>query len=139
MAADLGTERIGLTFNILVGGPGTTLQTAVDDALATAHFALETGRAANLSVDLNLHPYYRSARGQSHFPAHPRCSPQTVARVASALAELVARALRAYFSSEPTTKVTTVTRSRPIGGRTPWREAFTQFNQSQDVSRLARI
>ncbi len=90
VAADLGTEQIGLTFNILVGGPGTTLGTAVDDALATADFALETGRAANLSVDLNLHPYYRSTRGRSYFPAHPRCSPETVARVASAIAERVA-------------------------------------------------
>ena len=90
VAAEMGTERIGVTFNILVGGPGTTLQTAVDDALATADFALETGRAANISVDLNLHPYYRSTRGRAHFPAHPRCSPQTVARVASAIAERVA-------------------------------------------------
>ena len=38
VAADLGTERLGLTFNILVGGPGTTLRTAVDDALTTARF-----------------------------------------------------------------------------------------------------
>ena len=92
-AADLGTERIGLTFNILVGGPGTASQTAVDDALTTANFALETGRAANLSVDLNLHPYYRGVRGRSHFPAHPRCASQTVALVAAALARMTARAV----------------------------------------------
>jgi uncharacterized Fe-S cluster-containing MiaB family protein len=84
----LGRERIGLTVNILIGGPGTTLQKALDDALGTARFALEAGRDAHVSVDLNLHPYYRSARGQSYFPAHPRCSARTVALVASAIAKL---------------------------------------------------
>jgi hypothetical protein len=132
VAADLGTQRIGLTFNILVGGPGTTLRTAVDDALTTAHFALETGRVANISVDLNLHPYYRSTRGRSHFPAHPRCSPQTVARVAAMLAKRVAGLV------PPTALFIGIEdeghdREGVPGG---WnaaavRNAFTEFNQSQ--------
>jgi uncharacterized Fe-S cluster-containing MiaB family protein len=137
VAADLGTERIGLTFNILVGGPGTNLQTAVDDALATAHFALEAGRVANISVDLNLHPYYRSTRGRSHFPAHPRCSPQTVALVACAIAERVAphappTALFIGTADEGNDKD-----SIPL----EWRAdavhvAFAKFNQTQDSSVL---
>ena len=118
-AADLGTERIGLTFNILVGGPGTTLQTAVDDALATARFALEIGRAANLPVDLNLHPYYQSARGRSHFPAHASCSPRTVALVAPRLRKgRLALFRRPRFSLEPMTKVMIVNWSRLARART---------------------
>jgi hypothetical protein len=137
VAADLGMERIGLTFNILVSGPGTTLRTAVDDALTTAHFALETGRVANISVDLNLHPYYRSARGQSHFPAHPRCSTQTVARVASAIAKRVAQhvpptALFIGIEDESNDQD-----SIPLDGRAEAaRNTFAEFNHSQDVSVL---
>lgn len=132
MAADLGTERIGLTFNILVGGPGTTLQTAVDDALATADFALETGRAANLAVDLNLHPYYRSARGRSHFPAHPRCSPQTVARAARAIAERVALHVPPTALFIGTADEGNDRDSIPLEWRAEEvRDAFAKFNQWQ--------
>jgi hypothetical protein len=88
----LGRRRVGLTFNILLGGPGTTARNILDDALATARFALETGRKADVSVDLNLHPYYRSARGARYFPRHPACPPRTVPRAASALAALAATA-----------------------------------------------
>lgn len=137
VATDLGSERIGLTFNILVGGPGTTLPSAVDDALATANFAWETGRAANLSVDLNLHPYYRTARGRSHFPAHPRCSPQTVARVARAIAERVALHVppTALFigiedESDDRDPVSVDWRAEAV------REAVAKFNQSQDAAAL---
>ncbi len=137
VVADLGTERVGLTFNILVGGPGTTSRTAVDDALATADFALEFGRAANLSVDLNLHPYYRSARGRSHFPDQPHCSPQTVARVARAIAERITGRVppaALFIGSEdegndqdlvPLDKCAEVVR-----------DSFAKFNQSQDASVL---
>jgi uncharacterized Fe-S cluster-containing MiaB family protein len=137
VAANLGADRIGATFNILVGGPGTTVQTAVDDSLATAHFSLQSGRDANISVDLNLHPYYRCTRGQSHFPAQPRCSPQTVVMVVSALAKEVTP----FF---PTTALFIGTDDEghdrdlvPPG----WpaimvREAFEKFNQSQDPSVL---
>jgi hypothetical protein len=137
VAADLGTERIGLTFNILVGGPGTTLRTTVDDALTTAHFALETGRVANIAVDLNLHPYYRSARGRSHFPAHPRCSPQTVALVASTIVERVA------LHVPPTSLFIGIEDEGndrdliPLASRAEVvRDAFAKFNQSQDASVL---
>ncbi len=136
-AVDLGTERIGATFNILVGGPGTTLQTAVDDALTTADFALETGRVADISVDLNLHPYYRSARGRSHFPAHPSCPAQTVARVASAIAERIAHHLpptALFIGTEDEGNnrdpVLIDGRAEAVCG------AFATFNQSQDAAVL---
>ena len=139
VAADLGTGRMGLTFNILVGGPGTTSRTAVDDALATADFALEAGRAANIPVDLNLHPYYRSAQGRSRFPGHPRCSPQTVARAASAIAERIARraaptAIFIGIEDEGNDRDTV-----PLDWPTAMvREALANFNQSQDASALCR-
>ena len=137
VAADLGTQRIGSTFNILVGGPGTTLSTAVDDALATADFALETGRAANVPVDLNLHPYYRSARGQRHFPAHPRCSLRTVALAASAITRRVAlhvppAALFIGMVHEGNDREVIPPDRRAEAAR----DAFTEFNQSQDAAVL---
>jgi len=94
VAADVGRDRIGLTFNILVGGPETRPTTVVDDAVETARFALDIGDAADVAVDLNLHPYYRSARGRSCFPAHPRCARQPVALAASALATILASRVR---------------------------------------------
>ena len=85
--AELGCQRIGLTFNILVGGPGTTPLNATDDALSTAQYALDCGRDANVAVDLNLHPYYRSVRGQLQFPTHFGCTPPMLARVAAEIAQ----------------------------------------------------
>lgn len=72
IAADnVGSDRIGVDVNIVVGGPGTTPQTAADDAAETALFAI---RCSPVSVDFNLHPYYPSQRGVDRFPNHPRCS-----------------------------------------------------------------
>jgi uncharacterized Fe-S cluster-containing MiaB family protein len=137
VTADLGTERVGLTFNVLVGGPGTTLLTAEDDALTTAYFALEAGRAANIAVDLNLHPYYRSTRGRSHFPDHPPCPPQTVARVASAIAERVALRVPPAAIFIGTEDEGNDRDPVPLDGRAEVvREAFAKFNQSQDASLL---
>ncbi len=137
VASALGPGRIGLTFNILVGGPGTTSQTAVDDALATADFALEAGREAGLSVDLNLHPYYLSTRGRSEFPNQPRCSHQTVARAAWAIAERVAM-------NVPPTAIFIGTEDEgndkdpvQVGGQVEAIcEALVRFNQSQDAAVL---
>ena len=76
IAADkVGSDRIGLDVNIVVGGPGTTTQTAADDAAETAAFAI---RRSSVSVDFNLHPYYPSQRGLERFPNHPRCSEETL-------------------------------------------------------------
>lgn len=134
-ATDFGMKRIGLTFNILVGGPGTTLQTAVNEALTTADFALEAGRAGNLSVDLNLHPYYRGTRGRSYFPAHPSCSPYTVVRVARAMAERVALYVPPIAVFIGTEDEGNDRYSIPLDGRAvAAREAFANFNQLQDAS-----
>ncbi len=137
VAAEAGPERIGLTLNILVGGPGTTPRTAVDDALMTADFALETGRAGNVSIDLNLHPYYRSRRGRSIFPDHPRCSPQTVAEAASAIAARVAGHFpptTLYIGTEDegndTDPIALDWRAEAV------RDAVARFNVSQDGSAL---
>jgi hypothetical protein len=89
LAADYGTNRIGLDVNIVIGSPGTTRETAVSDAVATARFALQAGADDGLRVDLNLHPYYSGARGQAIFPDHGRCSVETTIAVASAIAQLV--------------------------------------------------
>ena len=140
MAAELGPGRLGLAFNILVGGPGTTSQNLLDDALATARFAWQCGRIANAPVDLNLHPYYRSARGQAYFPTHARCSHQPVARLASALAAMAASLNLPTAVFIGTADEGFDQDSIPAGWETgAVREAFTKFNQSQDPSVLQSI
>jgi hypothetical protein len=139
-ASELAAERIGLTFNILIGGPGTTARTAVDDAVATADFALGLGEAAKLSVDLNLHPYYPSARGRLHFPDHPRCSPQTVANVALATGEKVSRRFpptAIYIGIED--EGNDVESAQLGRGDQAARDAFAKFNQSQDTAVVRTI
>lgn len=89
LAAKIGKRRLGLDINIVIAGPGTTAETAVDDAVATARFALELGLEHGIKVDLNLHPYYSGQRGSAHFPEHPRCSLATAVRVISQTAESV--------------------------------------------------
>ena len=78
LAAEFEPARIGLDVNIVIAGPGTNRETAVDDAVLTAHFALTTGAEHGIGVDLNLHPYYPGSRGLARFPNHPRCSLTTI-------------------------------------------------------------
>jgi hypothetical protein len=89
VAAEMGPGLVGLDVNVVVGGPGTTLETAVEDAVATARFALDAGVEHGVSVDLNLHPYYPGTRGSARFPGHGRCPPATTARAAAEIATLV--------------------------------------------------
>ena len=89
VAAELGTGKFGLDVNIVIGGPGTTNETAVDDAVTTARFALICGFEHGIEVDLNLHPYYAGHRGSARFPHHPRCSLATAVRAVSMIADLV--------------------------------------------------
>lgn len=70
-AEQVGRHRVGIDVNILVGGPGTTSQSAAVDAVRTASFALVRSQ---VSVDFNIHPYYPSSRGLIRFPNHSRCS-----------------------------------------------------------------
>ncbi len=89
LAAQYGADRIGLDVNIVIGSPGTTSETAVADAAATALFALRAGALHGVRVDLNLHPYYSGERGRAIFPDHLRCSVATTIAAASTIAELV--------------------------------------------------
>jgi hypothetical protein len=87
--AEYGMERVGLDVNIVIGGPGTTQETAVADAATTALFALQNGAEHRVSVDLNLHPYHVGARGRARFPAQRRCSMRTAACAAYQIAQIV--------------------------------------------------
>jgi hypothetical protein len=89
LAAEFGRERIGLDVNVVIGSPGTSAETVVEDAVMTARFALEAGMEHGVNVDLNLHPYYVGARGGTRFPDHPRCPLATTACAASRITLLV--------------------------------------------------
>jgi hypothetical protein len=89
LAAEFGPARIGLDANIVIAGPGTNPEAAVDDAVFTARFALTTGAACGIGVDLNLHPYYPGIRGLARFPDHPRCSLATIVQAVTNIAVLV--------------------------------------------------
>jgi hypothetical protein len=89
LAAELGPGRIGLDVNIVIAGPGTTRETAVDDAVMTARFALLSGAEHGVKVDLNLHPYYAGPRGFARFPDHGRCSLATTVRAVSKIVDMV--------------------------------------------------
>ena len=89
VAAEYGADRIGLDINIVIAGPGTTNETAVEDAVRTAELALSAGARDGVNVDLNLHPYYIGTRGSTRFPDHRRCSIATTGRAAAAIAYLV--------------------------------------------------
>ena len=87
VAAEYGADRIGLDVNIVIAGPGTTSETAVDDAARTAEFALSAGAKSGVAVDLNLHPYYVGSRGSSQFPDHRRCRSRLRRSAASKIAQ----------------------------------------------------
>ncbi len=89
VAAEHGAESVGLDVNIVIAGPGTHSETAVGDAVATARFALSSGREHGVKVDLNLHPYYAGHRGSTRFPDHPRCSLATTVQAVRRIAGLV--------------------------------------------------
>lgn len=65
---------LGISINVVIGGPGTTAATAVNDAVGTSVYGVELAEAYRLPIDLNLHPYYPSRRGISRFPDHQRAS-----------------------------------------------------------------
>jgi hypothetical protein len=89
LGLELGPGRVGLDVNIVIAGPGTCPETAVEDAVRTARYALDSGARHEIKVDLNLHPYYRGDRGAARFPDHPRCSLATTVRAVSEIAVLV--------------------------------------------------
>jgi hypothetical protein len=89
LAAEVGPGRIGLDVNIVIGGPGTTHEAAVDDAVMTARLALISGIQHGVKVDLNLHPYYPGSRGSARWPGHRRCSLATTVRACAKIVDLV--------------------------------------------------
>lgn len=62
----------GLAANVIVGGPGTTVNGIVRDAVETSMYCLTMAQAYELPLDLNLQPYYPSKRSTARFPEHPR-------------------------------------------------------------------
>jgi hypothetical protein len=89
LEVEFGPSRIGLDVNIVIAGPGTSRETAVDDAFLTARHALTAGVEHGVKVDLNLHPYYPGSRGVARFPDHPRCSLTTTVDAVTKIADLV--------------------------------------------------
>ncbi|MBI2922370.1 MAG: hypothetical protein HYY18_15055 [Planctomycetes bacterium] len=70
----IAAAAVGLDVNVVVAGPGTTPDTAADDAAGTARFVFSEARARSISADLNIHPYYPSRRGRELFPEQGRCT-----------------------------------------------------------------
>jgi hypothetical protein len=89
LCLELRPARIGLDVNIVIAGPGTSPDTAAEDAVRTARYALDLGSHYGIKVDLNLHPYYRGDRGASRFRDHRRCSLATTVRAVAEIAALV--------------------------------------------------
>jgi hypothetical protein len=136
-ALELGPGRIGLDVNLMLAAPGTTARTALQDAVDSARFALETGMAAGVPVDLNLHPYYPSNRGLARFPDHPRCAVTLAVSAAIAICQVrseVAPAARLFFGledeghdSQPELRASELARAR---------DALETFNRTQDPAAL---
>jgi hypothetical protein len=79
----------GLAANVIVGGPGTTRESIVRDAVETSMYSLMMAQAYDLPLDLNLHPYYPSKRSSARFPHHPRPPLQALADAVCSVAERV--------------------------------------------------
>ena len=137
LAAERGAGTVGLDVNVVIAGPGTSGETAVDDALATARLALGSGLAHGVKVNLNLHPYYKSHRGSARFPNHPRCSLATTVQVVRAVASVV-RSMAADASlfigwQDEGHDLDRAERERVIEHA---RTAFDHFNQTNDPNAL---
>jgi len=77
----------GLATNVIVGGPGTTLESIVRDAVDTSMYCLKLAQAYGLPLDLNLHPYYPSKRSTARFPDHLRPSLQALVDAVCSIAQ----------------------------------------------------
>lgn len=85
----IGPRRIGLDVNVMVGGPALVGDDAVHDAVETARYLVGVSREFGLSVDVNVHPYYPSARGVAKMDATKRCSVETMAKAVVSMIQLV--------------------------------------------------
>ena len=79
----------GLAANVIVGGPGTTRESIVTDAVETAVYSLGLAQAYGIPLDLNVHPYYPSKRSTARFPDHPRLSLEALVDAVCSVAERV--------------------------------------------------
>jgi hypothetical protein len=79
----------GLSINVIIGGPGTSVATAIKDAVETCCYSVELAENYGLRVDLNLHPYYPSQRAMSRFPDHPRASLMLLCEAIYAIVERI--------------------------------------------------
>jgi hypothetical protein len=140
LAAERGAGQVGLDVNIVLGGPGTSNETALDDAVTTARFALDSGLEHGVKVDLNLHPYYAGDRGSARFPDHPRCSLAMAARASSKIAGL-ARSIAVNSSLFIGWQDEGHDRQREEREREIQRAraAFDRFNQTNDPDCLAEL
>jgi hypothetical protein len=140
LSVELGPRTIGLEVNIVIAGPGTSPDTAVEDAVMTARYALDAGARHKIKVDLNLHPYYRGDRGGARFPDHPRCSLATTVRAVAAIAALV-RSMAADTSIFIGWQDEGHDRERAQRDRDleRGRAAFDRFNQTNDPVALYRL
>jgi hypothetical protein len=137
LAVEFGPARIGLDVNIVIAGPGTNPETAVDDAVFTARFALTAGAEHGIGVDLNLHPYYPVSRGLARFPDHPRCSLATTVQAVTKIAAMIrstgaATSLFIGWNDEGHDSE----RQQRLLETELARAAFEQFNQTNDPAVL---
>jgi hypothetical protein len=140
LGREVGHGRVGLDANVVIAGPGTTHETAVDDAVRTAQFALDLGVREKIKVDLNFHPYYRSNRGAARFPDHPRCSLATAVHAIceiSALARLMAVEASLFIGwQDEGHDQERAQRDRDLYRG---RAAFDRFNQTNDPAALHEL
>jgi len=120
----------GLTANVIVGGPGTTANSIVRDAVETSLYSLRLAQAYGLPLDLNLHPYYPSKRSTARFPDHPRPSLPALIDAICAVAQSVGNSTPVFVGLEDEGH------DQNPGG---WREHLTRFARAAaDFNRTGR-
>jgi len=113
----------GLTANVIVGGPGTTLNTIVRDAVETSMYSLSLAQAYGLPLDLNVHPYYPSKRSTARFPDHPRPSLPALIDAISSVAQSVGVSTPVFVGLEDEGH------DQDPGG---WKEQLSRFGRAAD-------
>lgn len=89
VGAKMGRDRVGVDVNVLLGGPGTSPELVVEDALSTCLFAVACAEEAGTTVDFNMNPYYPSMRGRKAFSQHGRCNVGVMARAVATITEVL--------------------------------------------------
>lgn len=121
----------GLAANVIVGGPGTTPNSIVRDAVETSTYSLNLAQAYDLPLDLNLHPYYPSKRSTARFPDHPRPSVPSLVDAVCSVAQRVGNNTPVFVGLEDEGH------DQDPGGRT---EQVIQFGRAADYfNRTGRL